>query len=137
MVEQSKNEKTFINNLSFSVSDDHTLALKSGRVSLIFHDFIDGFGRRYYLFNSKSEISESENTVTVRTAAVSDDDGAPIAGLLATYRFAIDEASSGVYASVSLGSDICSSGYTLRLFDVSWEGFEAKEYTGYEYFLKK
>ncbi|MBR2847920.1 MAG: hypothetical protein IKB87_00515 [Clostridia bacterium] len=137
MTEQTFKGNALIESMTFSVREDHTLLLKTKTKkrteTLVFHDFIDGFGKRYYLFNHKTEITKAGNTVVVRAATVSDDDGAPIPGLLATYRFTLDEKAAAVYASVSLGSDVYAGGYTMRLMDVSWEGFTATEYTGYEY----
>jgi len=122
---------------TLAVGEDHTLRLhtETAKISqtLVFHDFIDGFGKRYFLFHEKTDIFKRGDTVFVRTATVSDPDGAPIPGLFVTYRFTPASDKAAVYVSVSLDSDVSRTGYTLRLMDISWEGFEGREYTGYEY----
>jgi len=128
---------TRVDNAEFTVREDHTLAVKMwfGQSSrtLVFHDFIRKAGKRFYLFNSKTEIFAQDNTVTVRTAAVNFEDGAPIPGLLVTYRFTFDRELAAFYLSASYGCDMRCSGYSVRLMDVSWEDLEVVNFTGYEY----
>jgi hypothetical protein len=126
-----------INSFSLSVREDHTLALtaknKNGERTLVFHDFIKGQDGRYNLFGTKTEIKRLGNSVTVSTPAVKENSGAPIPGLFVIYTFTEVSDYGAVYVSINLRSDACLNKYTLRLMDISWEGFEAKEYTGYEY----
>lgn len=121
----------------FTVREDHTLALKlqtvEGSRSLVFHDFIRKPGKRFYLFHEKTEIFSQNNTVILRTATTEAESGAPIPGLLVTYKFTFDPDYSAFYLSVSYGSDVRCSGYTVRLMDVSWEDMEVETFTGYEY----
>lgn len=136
-------EKTFdlpgkVRNLTLSVGENNTLAavfgLENGTRTLVFHDTIKKGGRRYYLFHGKTDICAAGNTVTVRTAAVDPENfNAPIPGLLVTYRFTFDAEAAAFYLSASYGSDIRISGCAVKLMDVTWEGFEAKTFTGYEY----
>lgn len=122
----------------FTVREDHTLAIdfklkESGNRTLVFHDFIRKPGKRYFLFNDKTEILQCANQVIVRTAAANGEDGEPIPGLLVNYRFTFDKKLGAFYVSVSYGSDVRCSGYTVKLMDVSWEGMEVHSFTGYEY----
>ena len=127
-----------VQELTLSVREDNTLAahflLENGERTLVLHDYIKKGGHRYCLFHAKTEITADGNTVTVRTAAVDVVNlKAPIPGLLVTYRFTFDENTAAFYLSASYGSDIRVSGCTVKLMDVTWEGFEAKTFTGYEY----
>ena len=116
---------------TLSLRENSTLALKfntnRGKKTLVFHDFINRGGVRYHLFGSKTEIKYSKSSATVRTAAVSEADGAPIPGLLVTYRFTEIPDAGAVYTSISMGSDVCLSKLTLRLMDVSWLRAFARE----------
>lgn len=128
---------TPVKQVEFAVREDHTLALKlqldQGKRVLVFHDFIHKPGKRFYLFNSKTEIYRDGDTVIVRTATMEAETGAPIPGLLVTYRFTFDREMAAFYVSVSYGSDVRVSGYTVRLMDVSWEDMQVENFTGYEY----
>lgn len=127
-----------IRNAAFSVREDHTLAidfkLKSGGSrTLVFHDFIRKSGKRFFLFNEKTELQQNGNQIVVRTAAADGEDGEPIPGLLVNYRFTFDKKLGAFYTSVSYSSDVRCSGYALKLMDVSWEGMNVHSFTGYEY----
>lgn len=121
----------------FTVREDHTLAVKmklgKGSRTLVFHDFIRRPGKRFYLFNEKNEFMQRGNTVILRAATIEAETGAPIPGLLVTYRFTFDPVLAAFYVSVSYGSDVRCSGYTVRLMDVSWEDLKVQNFTGYEY----
>ena len=61
---------TPVDNAEFTVREDHTLAVKlhfgdSSR-TLVYHDFLRKAGKRYYLFNNKTEIISRDNCVEVR-----------------------------------------------------------------------
>ena len=137
MLQKSFVLDTPVKQAKFAVREDHTLAVKlqlgCGSRTLAFHDFIRKPGQRFYLFNSKTEISGSGDTVTVRAATTEAETGAPIPGLLVTYRFTFDRELAAFYLSVSYGSDVRVSGYTVRLMDVSWEDMQVENFTGYEY----
>lgn len=126
-----------IRNAIFTVREDYTLALQLelgiGRRKLVLHDFIRRAGHRYYLFHNKTEITARDNVVTVRTAAIDAEDGAPIPGLLVTYRFTFDTELSAFYLSASYGSDVRVSDCNVKLMDVSWEDLDVQSFTGYEY----
>ena len=127
-----------IQSAEFTLRQDHTLALRlmldSGVRTLVFHDYIKKAGHRYCLFHGKTEITFRDGTAVLRTAAVDPDDlSAPIPGLLVTYRFTFLPDRAAFYLSASYGSDIRVSGCTVKLMDVTWEGMEAKAFTGYEY----
>ena len=101
MLKKTVSLETPVRCAEFTVREDHTLAVKMqlGQSSrtLVFHDFIRKAGKRFYLFNSKTEILARDDTVTVRTAAVNLEDGAPIPGLLVTYRFTFDREVAAFY----------------------------------------
>ena len=126
-----------VKRVDFAVREDHTLSvtmqLDQGHRTLVFHDFIRKDSKRYYLFNSKTLFLTSGNTITVRTAAIEAETGAPIPGLLVTYRFTFDKELAAFYLSASYGSDVRCSGYSVRLMDVSWEDLDVVSFTGYEY----
>ncbi len=137
MIQKKFDLATPVKSAEFTVREDHTLAVKMrlgrGSRTLVFHDFIRKPGKRYYLFNEKTEINIRDNTVIVRAATTEAQDGAPIPGLLVTYRFTFDTELAAFYLSASYGSDVRCSGYTVRLMDVSWENLEVESFTGYEY----
>ena len=127
-----------IKNVEFTVREDHTLAIRfhlrsGGSRVLVFHDFIRKSGKRFYLFNEKTDFANMGNFVTIRTAAAGGEDGEPIPGLLVNYRFTFDKKMSAFYVSVSYNSDVRCSGYTVKLMDVSWEEMTVESFTGYEY----
>ena len=137
MVQKRFDLTTPVKSAEFTVREDHTLAVKMklgrGSRTLVFHDFIRKPGARYYLFNEKTEINIRDNTVIVRAATTEAETGAPIPGLLVTYRFTFDTELAAFYLSASYGSDMRCSGYTVRLMDVSWEDLDVVNFTGYEY----
>lgn len=126
-----------VRSADFVVREDFTMALRLGLAGgeryLVFHDFIKKGRNRYCLFHGKAAFSVEGNSVIVRTAAVNSEDGAPIPGLLVTYRFAFDKTLAAFYLSASFGCDTRLSGYTVKLMDVSWENMEIESFTGYEY----
>ncbi len=126
-----------IRQATFTVRDDHTLALcfqlQHGKRTLILRDSIRRNGKRYYLFHTKTTVEAVGNTVFLRTAAVEADDNAPIAGLTVTYRFDFTADHSAFYLSIDFGSDLRLSECKLSLLDVSWEGQRFDHFTGYEY----
>ena len=128
---------TPVESAEFTVRDDHTLAVKlifgDNSRTLVFHDFIRKGGKRYYLFNNKTEILSRDNCVEVRTATMEGETGEPIRGLFVTYRFTFDRELTAFYLSADYGCDVRCSGYSVRLMDVSWEDLEVVNFTGYEY----
>ena len=128
---------TPVKSAEFAVRKDHTLAVKMrvgrGSRTLVFHDSIRKDGKRYLLFNPKTEINQRGNTVILRTATTEAESGAPIPGLLVTYRFTFDEKLAAFYLSADFGSDIRHSDCSINLMDISWENMKVTDFTGYEY----
>ena len=126
-----------VKSTEFILREDNTLAVKLGLAkgprTLVFHDFLKKGKRRYCLFNPKTVITEECGATVVRAAAMDPEDGAPIPGLLVTYRFTFDEKLAAFYLSASYGSDMRLDGYTVKLMEVTWEDITAESFTGYEY----
>ena len=126
-----------IRHTEFTVREDHTLAVgvetAQGKPTLVFHDSIHKGGSRFYLFHAKTQITASEDTVIIRTAAVEAESGAPVPGLQIVYRFTFDKELAAFYLSASFNSDIRCSGCEVYLMDVSWENLRVESFTGYEY----
>ena len=95
MMQKKFDLPTPVKSAEFTVREDHTLAVKMrvgrGSRTLVFHDSIRKDGKRYYLFHPRTEIDLRGNTVVIRTATTEAESGAPIPGLLVTYRFTFDE----------------------------------------------
>lgn len=135
MLQKSFVLDTPVKQAEFAVREDHTLAVTfpaARGLTLVFRDTIRQGGKRYYLFHEKTQAYACDHTVTIRTAAVEKESGAPIRGLLVTYSFRFDPESRAFHLSVGYNADLRCSGYTLRLMDVSWEGMTVDTITGYE-----
>ena len=135
MPEWKQNFTGGIRSAEFAVRENNTLAVRlqlaSETRTLVFHDSIRKGGRRV-VFHEKTGFYANGNVVELRAAAIDPKDGAPIPGLLVTYRFTFDETYAAAYLAVSLESDARCAGCAMHLLDFSWEDFAPSAFTGYE-----
>ena len=99
---------------------------------VVFHDSIRKGGKRYFLFHTKTEIAMHGQDAVVRTPAIAEEDGAPIRGLIVTYRFHFVPEQAAFYVSASCGSDAVLGNCAASLLDVTWENMVFDSYAGYE-----